>query len=94
MAKTKQTAKRKQSSQMNSDGVYLLKLVLYVILGTQWLWIVPSEGTSYPVPIGLLLGMIFAAHEHFRVDRKIEYAILLAAMLVGFVAKIGIFVTL
>jgi hypothetical protein len=92
MATQKQTSKRTKQAQAAGDGVYLLKLVLYVILGMQWLWITQPNGSTYPLPVGLVLGLVFAAHEHFRVDRKIEYAILLAAMLAGFVTKIGIFV--
>jgi hypothetical protein len=33
-------------------------------------------------------------HDHFQIDRKIEYAVLLLAMLVGYVAGVGIFISL
>jgi len=97
--KTKRTTKRKTTTRAtakaaaaNNDGLYLLKLVLYTILGTQWLWFQTRDGSTIPLPIGLLLGLAFALHEHFQVDRKVEYAVLLAAMLAGFVAKVGLFV--
>jgi hypothetical protein len=90
--KTKRSTKKKPAAA-SADGPYLLKLVLYTIIGTQWLWFETSSG-SVPVPIGLLLGIVFATHEHFQVDRKIEYAVLLAAMLAGFVAKVGVFVNI
>lgn len=77
----------------SKDGLYLLKLVLYTILGTQWLWFGTREGSVVPLPIGLLLGIVFALHEHFQLDRKVEYAVLLAAMLAGFVAHIGLVAT-
>lgn len=99
MVKTKTKAKAKASSAKRrpvtttNDGAYLLKLVMYTILGTQWLWI-EMTNNSVPLPIGLLFGLIFAMHEHFRVDRKIEFAVLLAAMLAGFVAKVGVFITI
>lgn len=97
--KTKRTTKNKRAAAKstalaNSDGVYLLKLVLYTIVGTQWLWFEIGQGNTIPVPLGLLLGLLFARYEHFKVDRKIEYALLLVAMLVGFIAHIGIFVTI
>jgi len=91
--KTKRSIKKKSVPTANTDGPYLLKLVLYTIVGTQWLWFETSTGSA-PVPIGLLIGLVFAMHEHFQVDRKIEYAVLLAAMLAGFVAKVGVFVSI
>lgn len=94
MAKSKQKVQRSKKSAFNNDGPYILKLVLYTILGMQWLWIQQPDGVIYPLPFGLVLGLVFAAHEHFQVDRKIEYAILLAAMLAGYVTKIGVFVTI
>ncbi len=90
MSKTKQ--RRKQSAQ-ELDSAYLLKLVLYLIVGAQWLWL--NHGTTQiPLPIGLFIGVLFAVHEHFQIDRKIEYAVLLVAMLVGFWSQAGIFVSL
>jgi hypothetical protein len=77
-----------------SDGVYVLKLVLYLILGAQWLWFQHPDGSRFGVPVGLLIGFIFAAHDHFRVDRKVEYALLLVAALAGFAAQIGLLVSL
>lgn len=76
------------------DGVYLLKLVLYVILGSMWLKINSGSGLSLPVPAGFIVGIIFASHEHFQIDRKIEYAALVIAMLVGFIAPYGLFINM
>jgi hypothetical protein len=91
MAKTKRTSKKKyQTTEL--DGVYLLKMVLYLILGSQWLWIEQAWGNRIPVPVGLLVGLLFAMHDHFQIDRKIEYAVLLLAMFVGYTAGVGIFV--
>jgi hypothetical protein len=88
----KQSAQAKNTQEL--DSVYVLKLVLYVILGTQWLWLEQANGNRIPVPVGTIVGVIFAAHDHFQIDRKIEYAVLLVAMMIGFVANIGIFITL
>jgi hypothetical protein len=88
----KQSAQAKNTQEL--DSVYVLKLVLYIILGTQWLWLEQANGNRIPVPVGAIVGVIFAAHDHFQIDRKIEYAVLLVAMLIGFVANIGIFITL
>jgi hypothetical protein len=93
MAKTKTVTKKKyQTTEL--DGIYLLKMVLYLVLGAQWLWLDQANGQRVPVPVGLLVGIVFAMHDHFRIDRKIEYAVLLVAMLIGFVANIGIAVSI
>jgi hypothetical protein len=98
MANTKTKAKtrtRSAATAQSFDGVYLLKLVLYLLVGSLWLKITTTSGTHIPLPIGLIIGLLFTTHEHFQIDRKIEYAILLAAMLVGyFVPTYGLYVNL
>ncbi len=75
------------------DGVYLLKLALYVILGSLWIKISHGNSLSLPLPIGFLAGLAFSSHEHFQIDRKIEYAVLLVAMLVGYFAPYGLYIS-
>lgn len=88
--KNKTIRKKKQTDQ-ELDSVYFLKLVMYVILGTQWLRLTNGSGQLiFSLPIGLIIGVLFAIHDHFKIDRKIEFAVLLIAMLVGFYAEIGI----
>jgi hypothetical protein len=87
--------KRKSKTTTDTDGAYLLKLVLYVIVASQWLWLVPSGATyRVPIPFGLLVGIAFASHEHFKIDRKVEYAVMLVAVFIGFVANIGLSMSL
>lgn len=88
-AKTKSRAK---SQPAELDSVYVLKLVLYVIIGSQWLHFVSVSGNDLPIPLGLLIGLGFAAHDHFKIDRKVEYAVLIVATLVGYWAQVGFFV--
>lgn len=90
------TTKTKQAKQ-ELDTVYLLKLVLFLVLGSQWLYItdpstvVGSAPVHFPpIPIGAIIGVLFAMHEHFQIDRKIEYAVLLIAMFLGFWLPLGI----
>lgn len=74
-----------------TDSTYFFKLVLYLVIGSQWLFIYVSNLThQVPIPLGLLIGLGFAQHEHFKIDRKIEYALLLIAMLVGFWGNVGL----
>lgn len=79
----------------SSDMEFLLKLTLYVIMGSLWLKIT-HLGTSMniPIPVGLLVGLLFTANERFRVDRKIEYAALIVAALFGFLAPFGLYMNL
>ena len=89
MAKTK-----KKAAKPELDSVYTLKLVMYLIIGTLWIRIQTSAGsTQIPIPVGLIIGGLFAIHDHFKIDRKIEYAVLLVAMLVGFWSQIGLLIT-
>jgi hypothetical protein len=75
-----------------NDGSYLFKLTLFAILGLVWIK-VGKVGNPYsiPIPIGLIIGLFFASREHFQVDRKIEYAVLIGATLVGLIAPFGLY---
>lgn len=97
MAKTKTTPKKTRalknaSADDSFDGVYLMKMVLYLLLGSVWVKMSNGNGIDVSVPVGLVVGLIFTMHEHFRIDRKIEYAILLVAMLFGYFAPYGLYV--
>lgn len=90
MAKTNQKTKRKTPRSSDQfDGVYLFKMVLYLLLGSMW---IKNGDGSLGIPIGLMIGLIFTTHEHFRIDRKIEYAVLVVAMLIGFFAPFGLYI--
>lgn len=84
-------AKRKTKTE--ADSAYFLKLVLYLIVGSLWVKIT-TETAQVPIPVGFILGLLFTTHEHFKIDRKIEYAVLLIAALIGFWAPIGLYITL
>lgn len=79
--------KKNKNNQQELDGVYLLKIVLFFLLGCIWINIGSEPGL--PVPIGLLLGILFASHDHFQIDRKVEYVVLLIASVLSFIAPIG-----
>jgi len=78
----------------NFEEAYFLKLVLFLVLGSLWLKVGDGQGWQIPIPVGFILGMALATHDHFQIDRKIEYALLLVAMFVGFWAPIGIYLNL
>jgi len=86
-------AKRKQKKlKPEPDAVYFLKILMFFIVGSIWL-----RSASYDIlpglngiPVGLLIGLLFASHDHFQIDKKIEYAVLLAACILSYVAPIGV----
>lgn len=74
------------------DSVYFLKILMFFIIGSVWVRFLNYEilPSINALPVGLIVGIIFARHDHFQIDRKIEYAILLAAAILSFVAPIGV----
>jgi len=74
------------------DSIYFLKLVVYLILGSLWLKFTDGQVTLVPVPVGFMLGVVLASHDHIQFDRKIGYAVLLVAMLLGFWLPFGVYV--
>ena len=85
---------KKQKRIRETDDAYFLKLVFFMILGSMWLKVSDGQSWQIPLPIGLVFGILLARHDHFRIDRKVEYAVLLIAAFVGFWAPIGIYINL
>lgn len=95
MAKKKTNkSKKKKSQPVEPDSVFFMKLIFYFILGAIWVRLVEvgANEVSFSVPIGLLIGILFARHEHFMIDRKIEYVVLLVAMVLSFYLPVGILI--
>lgn len=83
-------SKPKQSKEL--DSIYFLKLVIYLIVGSLWLKITDGEQVQLPIPFGFLIGLALVRRDHRQLNRKIGYAVLLVAMLVGLWAPFGIYV--
>jgi hypothetical protein len=92
MAKTKSKKVTRTTNTSSFEGVYLFKMVLYLLLGSMWVKVSAGVDLTIPIPIGLIIGLIFTSHEHFRIDRKIEYAVMLVAMLFGYFAPYGLYI--
>lgn len=88
------TKKKSHKQVAESDSAYILKLVMYLIIGSLWIKISTGGTSQIPIPLGLIIGLLFASHDHFKIDRKIEYALLLVAMFVGFWLPIGIYISM
>lgn len=71
------TYKNKRS--LTSDVIFLVKAALYLLLGTVWI----SFGGHRWIPIGVIAGFVFSQVEFLRIDRKIEYALLVVGALLG-----------
>jgi Flp pilus assembly protein TadB len=83
------------SEANEADSTYLLKLVLYVLLGTFWLKLAsPILWLGMPIgaiPFGLLLGLVLVRwFEKYQTDRKIWYAILVVVTILGYFVPAGI----
>ena len=90
MAKPKLKTKKQHEE---TDNAFLLKLVLYVIVGFQWVRLVnPGLTKQLPIPVGFIVGLLFAQYDRFKIDRKIEYTVLLVTMLIGFWSQVGVYV--
>lgn len=93
-AKIRQRSRTQPYSQQETDGVYFLKLVMYVVLGSLWVKfsspLVLSGFVITGMPVGLLIGLVFASRDHFQVDRKIEYAILIVIAVMTYFLPAGI----
>ena len=68
------------------DGTYFLKLVLYLVIGSLWFKVTTSDGAHIPLAVGLIIGLFCTRYEKFQIDKKIEFAILLVAMLLAICA--------
>ncbi|MDO8335258.1 MAG: hypothetical protein Q7T74_00535 [Candidatus Saccharibacteria bacterium] len=77
-----------------TDGAFLLKIVIYVILASVWikfqepldLFVIGING----IPIGLFIGLIVASQDRFQIDRKIEYVVLIVMTIITYFVPAGI----
>jgi hypothetical protein len=83
-------ATKKKPTGNEYDSVYFLKILLYLILGNIW---GTGSGGGRILPLGIIIGVLIAQHEKLRLDRKIEYAMLLVGGVLGLVG-IGITIRL
>lgn len=97
MASKKNATKNRRtvsSADVETDSSYFLKLVLYLIIGSLWIRLgAPIEIAGITIaalPLGLVVGLLFASHDHFRIDRKIEYAVLVLVTVASYFIPTGI----
>lgn len=88
-------SRRGYEKLFESDGEYLLKLVLVALLATFWLKfktpINIGEYSLNALPLGLLLGFIIVSRfERFQSDRKLWYAILIVVGIITYFVPAGL----
>lgn len=71
--------KQKNRKFYESDLAFLIKSALYLILGTVWI----AWGGHRWLPIGVIVGFGLTKIEVLRINRKIEYALLVVGALFG-----------
>lgn len=76
---------KKKTTTNEPDSIFFLKIVLYFLLGCLWV----SVGDGIVIPVGLLIGLVFATHDHFKIDRKIEISVLLIAAVLSYLLPVG-----
>lgn len=90
--KKKNTRNKKAVQPVEKDSVFFMKLVFYFLLGAMWVRLVGvgSDDVTISIPLGFIVGIFFARHEHFTIDRKIEYVVLFMAMVLSFYLPVGV----
>lgn len=87
--------KNKQKNTITEpDSTYFLKIIVYILLGMFWIrFATPiqiGEIILTAFPVGLLVALLFIRHDHFQIDRKIEYPVVIVAAIVSFFFDAGI----
>lgn len=94
-ARNRSFSRRGYEKMFESDGEYLLKLIVCVLLGSFWikfsepiLWLGMS---FFAIPVGLALGLLIVSQfEKFQSDRKIWYAVLIIVGVISYFVPAGI----
>lgn len=86
---------RGRRKNFESDGLFLFKLVVFVLLGTLWLkFASPVTWHGIPVggfPLGLIVGLLLVRQfEKYQSDRKIWYASLVIVTIISYFVPAGI----
>ncbi len=72
-----------QRKATEPDSLYILKVLLYFAIGTVWVSRLQGNEVMKLFPIGAVIGLLLVQHEHFRLDRKVEYLVLILAAILS-----------
>ncbi|MDR0957175.1 MAG: hypothetical protein LBM09_01195 [Candidatus Nomurabacteria bacterium] len=93
--KTKITPKNINREIYKNQRIYsyfFLKFAVFLVLGLFWIRLGAPIGAIQVLPIGLIIGLIIAMFERFRIGRGIEIVILIVAAIVSYFTPLGIVV--
>jgi len=96
-ARNRSFSRRGYEKLFETDGEYLLKLILCVLLGTFWLKfkqpLMIADFALNALPVGLFGGLLLVSQiEKFQSDRKIWYAILIIVGIISYYEPAGIII--
>ena len=94
MAEKQKKPRWRNTRMPETDGGFLLKLALYVLLSTFWVKFgQPLELGALPlngVPVGFMIGIVLASREKRQINRKIAYATLLVITILCYFFPAGV----
>lgn len=96
-ARNRSISRRGYEKLFESDGEYLLKLILCVLLGSFWIkfnqpFVVAGLSVN-AIPVGLFGGLLLVSQiEKLQSDRKIWYATLLIVGIISYYVPAGIII--
>jgi membrane protein insertase Oxa1/YidC/SpoIIIJ len=86
-----QLSRRGFEKNPESDGVFILKLVAIVLLGSFWMRMNLPGGLSSGVPVGLLIGLILIHLLEKRPDnRRTFFAVIIVVVIISYFLPSGI----
>jgi len=91
--KTKLTRKNAVREVYKNQRIYshfFLKFVLFFMLGLIWFRLGAALGPIEVLPVGLVIGLVVACFEKFRIGRGIEIIILIIAAIISYFTPVGI----
>ena len=83
---TKAIAKKRITKE--ADSVYFLKILVFFVLGS----ICVKYHGIVIFPIGAVIALGLTAHDHFAIDRKVEYAVIIISSLLTLATGYSVFV--
>jgi hypothetical protein len=91
--KTRLTRKNVTREVYKNQRIYshfFLKFTLFFILGLVWFRLGAPIGSMEVFPVGLVVGLIIACFEKFRIGRGVEIVILLLAAVLSYFTPVGL----
>lgn len=94
-ARNRSLSRRGYEKIFESDGEYLLKLIVCVLLATFWIKLsqplVWLGMTFTAIPVGLFVGLLIVSRfEKFQANRKIWYAVIVVVGIISYFEPAGI----